>query len=1253
MTTAPLDLLETPLEGGTTVIEASAGTGKTYCLTGLVLRLLLERRVESIGQILVVTFTNAATDELVARLRSALRDAHRAMLDSSPAADPFVRGLVEQHRGAEGADVLRDALLDLDGMLVSTIHGFCRRVLEESAFESGSAFDPELVEDDDLLRLDAARDAWRRLLSEDETGQVAQLAAAKGLTPERFAAEVRETSRHPEIQIVPEPRDVAEAAAELSTRRAQLAATWRGPRMRLFLSRRRWKTGADLSDAGAQRAAVAAVDDFCRGTLGPTAIEELTTHRVAEQLREPADELTREPALAVIDAVAESTWQLQHAVCCRMVADVSVALAQAKERAGILAFDDLVHRLDRALGDPLHGPRLRRSVRQTLRVALVDEFQDTDLVQYRIFRRLFDDGPLYLVGDPKQAIYRFRGADVFAYLEAKRAADRIYTLDRNWRSSGDLVRAVNALFEVERPFVYRDIPYPGVQAAAKVAARALSSGGAPVDAEAPLQVHWLGEEASARRAEARLVGWTSTEVSRMLAADLRLTDTEDQEGRPLRPADLAVLVRTNDQALAVQDGLRRAGIPAVVSRSGDIFHSEEVEELERVLRAILDPSDRVRLKTACATRLWGMDAAELFRLSQDSEELEDADRWQRLFDTFEELREVWREEGFVSMARHWLDSHGVRERLLKLDQGERRLTNLLHGVEVLARAIHDERRTPAGLVAWLAAERRRASHDRDAAELRLESDAEAVEISTVHKAKGLEYEVVLCPFLWQARSVDAPPVTVHVSSVGLLREHGSWPPEQGVVGSRVDRHLAAAEAERLAEDLRLVYVALTRARRRCLVAWGAIGRGAASSASGLAYLLHRRQQVVDSDLDAAVWSANALDEARRRVSDWFSDLTGWAEHHASLVEIRSIETEVVPGAWQNGSEVQSKLQARELPMSVRRQLKPWQISSFSSLSRAAHGESSRELPDRADPSRVQPPVGSGSSSAPQGIFAFARGPRAGQCLHDILENLDFAMAADPQAHDQVADLVRRQLQRFGLAEQSVHDDGSGPWVPEHVVVDLLRRLVQVALPDGPRLRSVERGGRLAEWQFWAPLRPVAAADLADCFRSGSRESWVSDYADRLATLSPREVEGFLTGYVDLVFEWQGRFYVVDWKSNHLGNSVADYDSGALMRAMAEHHYFLQYHLYVVALLRYLRSRGDSRDYDEVLGAVYYVFLRGIAQADEIPAAGQLGLFAQAQPDCDASMHVSAETGIFCDRPSRELIEELDALLFGPARKTTS
>lgn len=1271
-----LDLLRTPIEDGVTVIEASAGTGKTFCLTGLVLRLLLERRVEHVGQLLVVTFTQAATEELVGRIRAALRDVQSALAGESAPRDEFVAGLVARHGGraenrdgeetTDGAEILRRALLDFDDLTVSTLHGFCRRVLEESAFESGLPFDTELVESDDALLLDAGRDVWRRLFA-DADALLAAVATARGWSPATFLVDYREIHRHPSTVLLPATRGLQAARADITEAATRLRRAFDRARLRLELQDLPFREGrSDDTDLLADRQRVRSLLATLRSALeretGPEdgaedgdailaeslwALEPLRSSSLRRALPESHHrEIARRAALArfvpAVDALFAALDGLEHAVRARFVDQVERRFAEIKARGATLAFDDLLHRLADALADPRHGRRLTLAVRRRFRAALIDEFQDTDLVQYGIFRRLFGPGPLFLVGDPKQAIYRFRGADIFAYLEAKREASRLYGLERNWRTGAPLLEAVHAVFaEAPRPFVFADVPFQAVEAAPRTAGRALEGDGGK-----PLEWRWL-EDSSQARAEIRLHDATANEIANQLASAAAGRGPElvgDGGGRPLRPGDIAVLVRTNRQALDLQTALRRAGVPAVVSRSGDIFESDEMEELLRLLDAVLEPSSARALRVACATLVWGFDAADLTRLGEADAEL------QALVERFDAYRLEWQRRGFVAMVERLVIDRDVRRRLLGLDGGERRLTNFFHAVEVLHRALHERHLTPAGLVTWARAERRLADHDLDTAELRLESDARAVTITTVHKSKGLEYEVVFCPFLWQGRPVAERPVLAHVTDDRVVYDCGS---------ENLEAHRALAEAERLAEDLRLAYVALTRARRRTVVAWGPVGRGPASAASALAYLLHRRQGRLapadSSPIDEATWVEGALAEVRARKDHWFRDLQTFVGDHAEhmgLAEIpESDDGEGFDVETDEESEDRSEdlgvgtadLHAVPIPDVTRLRLVPWRISSFSSLARG--GE--REMPDHADPAVPALAAAESKPVAPEGIFAFARGPRAGDCLHRVLEAIDFRRLGRPDT----AAAVRRELERFRLDEPSQH---LAPLDPERAVLDMLDAVLASPLPgESFALAEIGRADRLVEWQFHLPLRPIAPRELGDLFREHAATPWAAEYAERLDRLGRYEIEGFLTGYVDLVFAREGRFFLVDWKSNHLGDHAAAYDLDAMTTAMLEHHYPLQYHLYAVALRRFLRERIPDFDPARDLGGAYYVFLRGAerrAALSPTPASRQLDLFAASEStsgdSTDPAAADGAVRGFFHDRPSVALLDALEARLTG-------
>ncbi len=440
MTAPHFDLATTPIEEGMTLIEASAGTGKTYCLTGLVVRLLVERKVESIGRILVVTFTNAAADELQSRIRDAVRLARellsRPAAETSPPVEPYLETL-RQRYGPAAAEPLREALLAFDDLKVATIHGFCKQVLESHAFESGLPFDPELIEDDQALLISAAEDIWRRRLYPPgrEAAQLAALAAARGWTPATFLGDYRELHRTPATDLLPPARQLADALAHLERTRHQLAPLNDPAPLRLALSRLRFRDPGAWSRSRLDALAAESAAFFAGELAALPALEALRLSRLRKEV-DPGSRTALEHLefAAAADELHARIDEVEHALRAAILADLDRRLAEIKERDAVFAFDDLLRRLRATLADKRLGFRLSEAVRRRFGVALIDEFQDTDLVQYDIFRRLFGSLPLFLIGDPKQAIYRFRGADVFAYLEAKSEARRTYTLAYNWRS---------------------------------------------------------------------------------------------------------------------------------------------------------------------------------------------------------------------------------------------------------------------------------------------------------------------------------------------------------------------------------------------------------------------------------------------------------------------------------------------------------------------------------------------------------------------------------------------------------------------------------------------------------------------------------------------------------------------------------------------------------------------------------------------------------------------------------------------------
>lgn len=1210
----PLDPFAIPLDS-MALIEASAGTGKTTTITTLVLRLLVESvpRIE-IEHILVVTFTRAATAELRDRVRRRIVQALRAF-GGEPTDDDTLRALVElqRQRGdaalAEGRARLGRALRDFDRAAIHTIHGFCQRSLVESAFESSARFDVELLEDVGPLLSEVVSDYWARTAY--DAPALLTRALLKRAGPATLAKLAVQAVRHPRMPVLPDsvdevPLDVAPVAAAMRT----AGALWRDERARVLALLCSDVMKQNMYKPETIREKWAPALDAMWAEV-PLALPDWFVKLTPAGLTDGVKKGQRPPAHAFFDACAEITdaHDLLGAAIDRgvlraeqgLVDYARTQLARRKRETRTQSFDDLLLRFDDALRGPA-GDDLARRIARGTKAALIDEFQDTDPVQYAIFRRIHQRTgmPLFLIGDPKQAIYGFRGADVFSYMDAARGGDVArHTLATNYRSDPSLVRAVNATFsQVRRPFVFREIVFEPVDPDPRLTDR-IEGEAAPTAALtflfAPCNDELAGGKAQINKGDG------DAKLPRLIAAEIvRLLDSEilvDRE--PIRPRHVAVLCRTNNEARAVQAELRALRVPSVLDGDSSVFEAPMADEFAHVLAALAHASDARKVRAALATSIVGVDGAALYRMQQSTDDGE-MELW---LERFARWGAAWHERSFVHALHLFFHEARVQARLLAYTDGERRLTDLLHLTELLHGAVSQRRLGPLSLLHWYREmrtdpEARRALTG-ESAQIRLEHDEHAVRLTTIHKSKGLEYPIVFCPFLW-ANPFDDPHVLFHDRADGdcLKLDLGS---------TEAQAHERAARVEAIAEALRLCYVALTRAKHRCFVVWG---RFKGSGESSLARLLH---PVPEPDADDAV-------NREARLAELGSDgvraaLDALCAASDGAIGVRDLDFAPV-----------APLRARETPERAvaarvcRRDIVRWlRTASYTGLVRAAEV---RGVPDDgADRDAHVPPldatltgtdatVGSSSIAEPLPLAGFPGGARSGLLLHAIFEHVDFR-GANPGA---IAGEARRWVARFGLDAER----WSAP------VAEAVSRTLATPLDaSGLRLCDVARADRLDELEFMLPVggadSPLVGSRLGAVLARHGAVPACPGYAERVAALGFEPLRGHLKGFVDLVFRQDGRFYVVDYKSNVLGTSADDYRTAKLAEAMREHHYPLQYLLYVVALHRHLSLRLPGYDYEQHFGGVRYLFVRGMSPTH---APG---------------------TGVYADRPSAALVADLSDL----------
>lgn len=1191
------DPLYAPLTG-LNLIEASAGTGKTYTLTTLVLRLVMEAAVP-VNRILVVTYTNAATKELRDRIRERLGQIRQAflrgraeeddefslrMLDVLPDRDLAIRRLNNAARGFDEAAIF-------------TIHGFCQRALGDSAFESGLSFETEVLADTGDLLQEIVEDFWRREFY-PASPMVVQYFLDKKYSPEKLLANIRPHLGKPYLQVVTPEGNANGAALEqafaTAWRRAQqLWLEGRAGIEDLLLNSKALNGNAYRKDSIPRW--LEAMDRYLTAEIPKLELFEQFEKFTASKLQASPKKGQTAPQHVFFDvcetlkgACEALADYCRHQVPVKLLAYCNAELAARKRRQQLQSYDDLLLNLREALNNPRRGPALVDTLRHRYAAALIDEFQDTDPIQYEIFRRIYAGAnqPVFLVGDPKQAIYSFRGADIFAYLAARHDATRDYTLDVNWRSDPRLLTALNAVFGAARtqPFLFDAIGFqPAVPAERKRHEPFWIQG----RNEPPLQVWWLepdGDQPLGKGiANERAARATAAEIARLLNLGAR-----GQAGignRPLVGGDIAVLVRSHRQGRMIREQLLRLRVPCVQHVDDSVFASAEAEQLEAVLVAVLEPGDEGQVRAALAGDLFGLSGEELYRLRDDEQ------AWARWLETFQAYRQQWRDEGFIHFFRTWLNEQAVAPRLLAFQDGERRLTNLLHLAELLHVA---SRAHPGmtGLLKWLGDHRRAPANRDEEQQLRLESDENLVRIVTVHKSKGLEYPVVFCPFLWDGR--------LRAGENDLVHYHDPADPARTVlaVGAAEDDPARRfARNEEMAESLRLFYVALTRAKQRCTLVWGKYQIRGKSDESGTAppvWLLHRPPVIGPSQ--------DALEVTQQRFKDL--DL---AVIRAELETVFAAAKDTVaimplpraPGQpYQPPAVAEPELRARIFAGPVP---ESWRVGSFTAMT-AGHAV---ETPDYdltvAVPVVETEPV----ADSDHDVFAFPRGARAGVCLHALFERLDFTQ----RDRERLETLVSRTLAGHGL--------DAAEWTP--TVADWAERVLETPLDEsGLTLATVAPERRLNELEFTYPVKSLHPEALRRVLEQHGYAA--GPFRERIENLEFSPLHGYMKGFIDLVFEANGLFYLVDYKSNWLGAEPAAYRRDRLDGAMARESYLLQYLIYVVALHRYLRLRAPNYDYERHFGEVYYLFLRGMD-----PARGP-------------------NFGVYRDRPSAALVAALDELM---------
>jgi exodeoxyribonuclease V beta subunit len=1075
---------------GISLIEASAGTGKTYSIAALFLRFVLEGI--PVRSILAVTFTQAATAELKARVLNFLKVALKYSKNGEISEDDALIKEIVDHYKLHSSDVakkLRNAVTEFDESSIFTIHGFCKRVISENAFESGSLFNMELTQENEEILDDALTFFWRKY-----TALADKEFLLNAVSMPWFSFD--EIKRIVKGKLFSQKPVVANPKYDLPDKLS-------------------WEKEPSIIGGGR--------NDFCVDAL-------ILLDRLFDELKD--------------------------------------IIADKRDQTGLMGFDDLLVILEEVLQNK-SGEMLIKTMGQKYEAVLIDEFQDTDPVQYNIFRKLFGnkENTLFYIGDPKQSIYGFRNADIFAYFKVKERVEqkRKYSMRTNYRSCRNAVEAVNTVFGMaERPFLIGDIPFEKVSSYDDENLSEFLCDGQPVEG---LKIKF---SQALERSRDKQTG--SVKNPRIKAAPAKEIAIEDMcfqivemlsfdskysiKGKPVKASDIAVLVLKNDDADLVKRNFEKYSIPAALSSNASVFQSDEAKDMLIIMDAVRNPAGG-RIKAALLTMFFNKEITDIEALEADHLSFEG---WHTFFS---QMGEKWHDHGFLSFFTALLEKDDAYLSLAKYENGERRLTNVRHLIELVQKHESEKGVAVDSTFLWFASKMKDEKRGEEE-QLRLERDESAVQILTVHKSKGLQFGIVFCPYFVKKGDVKEAWHYYYHDEAG----------DQVLSLDRFDKEASSRlEQEVMSENLRLLYVALTRAKYTTFLYWGKINQ---AGTTPMAYLFHG----ITNDTSFNKTSDETLFEDIEKISK-LSDGAISAEN--------SLEEKVFPLI---AGQISEKLSGvREMTAEIKRD---WSVTSFSALTSVVEKDSSGlKISDKMDEFEEVKEIEQGDLQ-PQDISFFPAGATAGTVLHTIFEEIDFSS-------DDNEKIITEILEKHRMRKHKNGDD-MVPWVKECV-----NSVLDATLFEKSSLRDVNKEDLSFEMEFFYKIDSMQNGDIVKLLK------------DKV-NLPEGKTSGFIHGFMDLVFRHNGKYYLVDWKSNRLGDGLDDYKEDKIKKEMAKHNYILQYMLYLAALDKYLKQSDPAYSYENNFGGVYYFFIRGISEKNNF------------------------STGIYRDLPTYETVEKLQGIM---------
>jgi len=1212
------------------LVEASAGTGKTFSITKLVLQAVLIQNIK-IEEILVVTFTEAATKELRSRIRKELHEFEKYIsnTDEDKKRIEEYEAIIQYNENNDKKDLselIKKALLNIDQAAIFTIHSFCQRMLTENAFESKIAFGSELLTDTSELVLEIAENFWRKNMVNISKEEQKLLAGVKfddilKLTKEFIRynnVELVNTSKYTlnENKEILENLDLDELKEEYSdiTKEVYKQLSEQNLKdleeeMLDFFNEIAPNLKGDLANKKFDETIKNLFKKIPKESLDLKGMSIFSHKDISEnkvRLNKKKFILDEKRFFKIgedIPRLKEIKKIINSAVYEKLFNYTKSELTRIKEKQHILTFDDLIVKLYEVLSDEAESPEnqpLTNLIREKFKLAFVDEFQDTDKIQYKIFKCIFGDNKehgFFMIGDPKQSIYKFRGADIYSYLQAKEDSNAQYSLQNNYRSEKGMIKAVNSLFE----FKNNIFASPGGLKSAKIDFIPAEFG------ESPKKTIFKDARSGNNSSQANLHLWTvsgfkkkfiehnicknvAKEIFELMKPNSHFVDNKGEEIKKLSFGDFAVLVNTHKQAAKMKTVLAQSNIPAVIQKSAKIFESNQALEFKFWLKTILKPSEK-NIRNLFVTDL----------LPKNANEIEDITNVDiiNLTDQFKLLNKFSKEFGLYAAFIHFINEYNVMDKALKSINGERIITNYFHIAELLHQHELKAGKNLENSLAFLDLEMQDGDEN-DEKQEQLESDKESVKIMTIHASKGLQFSIVFCPFIWD----NAITKGEDKQKIFLFNEFEEGKNIQkldlGADNNTFKENQKSARLDTLAEHVRLLYVALTRAENRCYLIFG---DDKTTAKSVFSYIFTSLNTAYSKDLPHSK-NGTKLEGKTAELFPKFEDLK-----NEILNNLKSLKKQNLIHLEKKGlisekfiyssNAIQPDTSKIELMSQKSKHLsQKWAVGSFSSLI--------SNIPYEND-----------NAKTGEGIFQLPGGKIFGTAIHKIFENYytkktdSLDLFSDEKLRIQQFENILKVESYFRNEDSGISKERFG--IAEQMFQNTLTANIKVEDSE-IQLKDISAQDAKPEFSFCYKVNKISPKLLKEIFKNFIVEDNLNDFENKLDELKFSLKKGYLTGEIDLLFRNKNKYFVLDWKTNNLGSNISDYSPDKIKNNMVKHLYLLQAHIYSLATHLFLKQSLEDYDYDTHFGGFIYIYTRGV---------GENG------------------NGIYFNKPSRKLIEKLE------------